>query len=96
MSPRVFLLDEPTRGIDVGAKQEIYQLMEKLAASGAGILFVSSELEEILGLADRVLVMHEGMLAGDLRRDELTEERIMTLATGGQASRPIDSLKDKT
>ncbi|MBU6301573.1 MAG: sugar ABC transporter ATP-binding protein [Verrucomicrobia bacterium] len=85
MSPRVFLLDEPTRGIDVGAKQEIYQLMEKLAASGAGILFVSSELEEILGLADRVLVMHEGKLAGDLRRDELTEERIMTLATGGQA-----------
>jgi ribose transport system ATP-binding protein len=85
MSPRVFLLDEPTRGIDVGAKQEIYQLMETLAASGAGILFVSSELEEILGLADRVLVMHEGRLTGELSRGELSEERIMTLATGGPA-----------
>ncbi len=83
MSPRVFLLDEPTRGIDVGAKQEIYQLMEKLAASGAAIFFVSSELEEILGLADRVLVMHEGRITGELSRAELSEERIMTLATGG-------------
>jgi len=86
MSPRVFLLDEPTRGIDVGAKQEIYQLMEKLAASGAGILFVSSELEEILGLADRVLVMHEGRITGELTRAELTEEAIMKLATGGEKS----------
>jgi len=83
MSPRVFLLDEPTRGIDVGAKQEIYQLMEKLAASGAGILFVSSELEEILGLADRVLVMHEGRITGERTRAELSEEAIMKLATGG-------------
>jgi ribose transport system ATP-binding protein len=86
MSPRVFLLDEPTRGIDVGAKQEIYQLMEKLAASGAAILFVSSELEEILGLADRVLVMHEGRITGELSRAELSEERIMTLATGGASA----------
>jgi ribose transport system ATP-binding protein len=83
MNPRVFLLDEPTRGIDVGAKQEIYQLMEKLAASGAGILFVSSELEEILGLADRVLVMHEGRITGELSRSELSEQSIMNLATGG-------------
>jgi ribose transport system ATP-binding protein len=83
MNPRVFLLDEPTRGIDVGAKQEIYQLMEKLAATGAGILFVSSELEEILGLADRVLVMHEGRITGELSRSELSEQSIMNLATGG-------------
>ena len=83
MTPRVFLLDEPTRGIDVGAKQEIYQLMEKLAASGAGILFVSSELEEILGLADRV--MHEGRITGELDRAALSEESIMNLATGGTA-----------
>jgi ribose transport system ATP-binding protein len=83
MNPRVFLLDEPTRGIDVGAKQEIYQLMEKLATSGAGILFVSSELEEILGLADRVLVMHEGRITGELSRSELSEQSIMNLATGG-------------
>jgi ribose transport system ATP-binding protein len=86
MRPRVFLLDEPTRGIDVGAKEEIYRLMERLAAEGAGILFVSSELEEILGLADRVLVLHEGRLAGELGRDAVGEEAIMRLATGARSS----------
>src|SRR3712207_3227648 len=64
--PRVLLLDEPTRGIDVGAKQEIYRLMEDLAAAGAAVLFVSSEMEEILGMSDRTLVMHEGRLTGQL------------------------------
>ncbi|MEM9281749.1 MAG: sugar ABC transporter ATP-binding protein [Verrucomicrobiota bacterium] len=82
MNPRVLLLDEPTRGIDVGAKQEIYRLMEELAASGVAILFVSSELEEILGMSDRVLVMHEGRLTGELSRQELSEEAVMQLATG--------------
>jgi ribose transport system ATP-binding protein len=68
LKPRVLLLDEPTRGIDVGAKQEIYQLMERLAADGVAILFVSSEMEEILGMSDRVLVMHEGRgLGGSCR-----------------------------
>lgn len=83
MQPRVLLLDEPTRGIDVGAKREIYELMEHLAAAGVALLFASNELEEILGLSDRVLVMHEGRLAGELRRDELDEQTIMRLATGG-------------
>lgn len=82
LGPRVLLLDEPTRGIDVGAKQEIYQLMEKLAAEGQAVVFVSSEMEEILGMSDRVLVMHEGRITGELQRDELTEEAIMQLATG--------------
>ena len=68
LQPRVLLLDEPTRGIDVGAKQEIYQLMEPLAGQGVAILFVSSEMEEILGMSDRVLVMHEGRMSGELTR----------------------------
>jgi ribose transport system ATP-binding protein len=80
--PKLLLLDEPTRGIDVGAKQEIYRLMETLAAEGMAILFVSSELEEIIGMADRVLVVHEGRIAGSLTRDQLTEQSIMQLATG--------------
>ncbi|MEM9235998.1 MAG: sugar ABC transporter ATP-binding protein, partial [Verrucomicrobiota bacterium] len=81
MKPRVLLLDEPTRGIDVGAKQEIYRLIEDLASKGLAILFVSSELEEVMGLADRVLVMHEGGVSGELKRDEMSEEGIMALAT---------------
>jgi len=83
LEPRLLLLDEPTRGIDVGAKEEIYHLMEELAAEGVGILFVSSELEEILGMSDRTIVMHEGHITGELNRDELSEEAVMQLATGG-------------
>jgi ribose transport system ATP-binding protein len=86
LKPNILLLDEPTRGIDVGAKQEIYGLMEQLAESGVAILFASSELEEILGMSDRALVMHEGQLTGELPRAELTEEAIMQLATGRAAS----------
>ena len=82
LKPRVLLLDEPTRGIDIGAKQEIYRLMEELAAQGVAILFASSEMEEILGMSDRVLVMHEGRIAGELARHQLSEEAIMHLATG--------------
>lgn len=82
MKPKLLLLDEPTRGIDVGAKEEIYRLMESLAAEGMAILFVSSEMEEILGMSDRVLVMHEGRITGELQRSELSEEAIMQLATG--------------
>ncbi|MBI1246405.1 ATP-binding cassette domain-containing protein [bacterium] len=84
MNPKVLLLDEPTRGIDVGAKHEIYELMEELARRGVAILFVSSEMEEVLGMADRVLVMHEGALSGELTRAQLSEEAVMTLATGQQ------------
>ena len=86
MNPRLLLLDEPTRGIDIGSKQEIYRLMEELAASGVAVLFVSSEMEEVLGMADRALVMHEGAISGELTRDQLSEEAIMQLATGNQAA----------
>jgi ribose transport system ATP-binding protein len=82
LGPSLLLLDEPTRGIDVGAKQEIYRLMEELAEQGMSILFVSSELEEILGMSDRTIVMHEGRITGELTRDQLSEEAIMQLATG--------------
>lgn len=82
LAPRVLLLDEPTRGVDIGAKREIYALMDRLAADGVAILFASSEMEEILGMADRVLVMHEGGLSGELSRDALSEEAVMRLATG--------------
>lgn len=84
--PKVLLMDEPTRGVDIGAKQEIYRLMEELASKGVAILFVSSDLEEILGMSDRVLVMHEGRLAGELQRSALSEESVMKLATGAPAT----------
>ena len=87
--PRVLLLDEPTRGIDVGAKEEIYRLMGELAGRGVGILFVSSEMEEILSMSDRVLVMHEGGIAGELARGEIDEEGIMRLATGAEATKVV-------
>lgn len=85
MNPQILLLDEPTRGIDIGAKQEIYSLMEDLAGTGVAILFVSSEMEEIIGMSDRALVMHEGKITGELSREELTEQSIMQLATGSTA-----------
>lgn len=81
-NPKILLLDEPTRGIDIGAKQEVYKLMHELAGQGIAILFVSSEMEEIIGLADRILVMHEGHITGSLNREEFSEEKIMMLATG--------------
>ena len=81
--PKVLLLDEPTRGIDVGTKHDIYQLMDRLAGQGVAVLFASSEMEEILGMSDRTLVMHEGRIAGELARDQLSEEAVMRLATGG-------------
>jgi len=80
--PKVLILDEPTRGIDVGAKFEIYTLIHALAAQGVGILVISSELPEILGLCDRVLVMHDGELAGELPIRNATQENVMALATG--------------
>ena len=80
---KVFILDEPTRGIDVGSKAEIYDLIRRLADRGVAILLVSSELEEVLQLSDRILVMHRGRITGELSRAEATDERIMQLATGG-------------
>jgi ribose transport system ATP-binding protein len=84
--PRLLILDEPTRGVDVGAKSEIYALMDQLAGQGVAILMISSDLEEILGMSDRVLVMHESRLAGEVPRTEISEEAIMRLATGGGAA----------
>jgi ABC-type sugar transport system ATPase subunit len=81
--PRIFLLDEPTRGIDVGAKVEVYRLIGELAAQGAAILVVSSDMLELLGLCDRVLVMRAGRLAGGLDRDDFSQERVMALAAIG-------------
>jgi ABC-type sugar transport system ATPase subunit len=80
--PRVLFLDEPTRGIDVGAKQEIYALINRLAESGLAIVLVSSELPEVLGLADRVIVLHEGRVTGEFTREEATPEAVMSCATG--------------
>jgi L-arabinose transport system ATP-binding protein len=79
-SVRVLLLDEPTRGIDVGAKAEIYRVMMDLSGQGMAIVMVSSELSEVLGVSDRILVMREGVLAGDLPRDEATPEKVLGLA----------------
>ena len=80
--PKVLFLDEPTRGIDVGAKQEIYSLINSLARTGLAIVLVSSELPEVLGLSDRILVLHEGRLTGEFSRDEATAEKVMACATG--------------
>jgi inositol transport system ATP-binding protein len=81
-TPDILMIDEPTRGIDVGAKAEIHRLMSTLAKEGKAVLMVSSELPEILGMSDRVLVMHEGRITGEFGRDEVTQEKIMTAATG--------------
>jgi ribose transport system ATP-binding protein len=80
---RVLIMDEPTRGIDVGAKVEIYELMNELTEQGAGILMISSDLPEVLGMSDRILVMAGGRITGELSGGEATQERVMTLATQG-------------
>ena len=78
--PKVLILDEPTKGIDVGAKAEIYKLICALARQGIGIIVVSSELPEIIGLCDRILVMKDGRLCGELAREEATEEKVLSFA----------------
>ncbi|MGQ0453087.1 hypothetical protein ACT4UM_10220, partial [Bacillus sp. SS-TM] len=75
---------EPTRGVDVGAKKEIYSIMNKLTEQGDAVIMVSSELPEVLGMSDRVLVIHEGKVGGVLGKDEASQESIMALATGGE------------
>ncbi|WFU91137.1 sugar ABC transporter ATP-binding protein (plasmid) [Rhizobium sp. CC1099] len=82
VKPKVILMDEPTRGIDVGAKTEIHRLLRELARSGIGIIVISSEMPELLGLCDRVLVVREGRIAGELGVDEMTEEAVIRLASG--------------
>lgn len=83
-NPDILLLDEPTRGVDVGAKKEIYLIINELAERGAAIIFVSSDMPEVLGMSDRIMVLREGTVQGFLDRDEADQEKIMTLAAGGE------------
>lgn len=84
MHPKLLILDEPTRGIDIGAKKDIYDLMNELTTKGVSIIMVSSELPEVIGMSDRILVIHEGRAAGIVEHKDATQTRIMTLATGGE------------
>lgn len=81
--PKILILDEPTRGVDIGAKKEIYNIINELAGKGVAIIIVSSELPEVLGMSDRILVIHEGEATGCLVNDNVTQEDVMVLATGG-------------
>ena len=87
MRPRLVIFDEPTRGIDVGAKSEIYALMRALADSGVAILMISSDMEEVIGVSDRIVVMHEGAISGYLPRERFSEENVMQLAVGAPRQR---------
>jgi len=78
----VLIFDEPTRGIDVGAKREIYLLMNRLVEEGKSILMISSEMEELLGMSDRIVVLHEGVVAGELQKNEFSQDRVLELASG--------------
>ncbi|HST75208.1 MAG TPA: ATP-binding cassette domain-containing protein, partial [Acetobacteraceae bacterium] len=82
MRPNVMIFDEPTRGIDVGAKGEIYRLMRELADGGVAILMISSDMEEVIGVSDRIAVMHEGEIAGTLERPQYSEANVLRLAVG--------------
>ncbi len=84
MSPKVMIFDEPTRGIDVGAKAEIYRLMRGLADAGVAVMMISSDMEEVIGVSDRIAVMHEGSISGTLSRDQFSEENVLQLAVGRQ------------
>jgi rhamnose transport system ATP-binding protein len=84
-NPRVLILDEPTRGVDIGAKVEVHKIISDLAASGLGIVLISSELPEVIAMSDRILVLHEGRLAAEIPRAEASEERVMFAATGQMA-----------
>lgn len=81
--PKILILDEPTRGVDIGAKKEIYTIINKLAANGVAIIMVSSELPEVLGMSDRIMVVREGLVRGIISKEEANQENVMTLATGG-------------
>jgi ABC-type sugar transport system ATPase subunit len=83
-APKIFILDEPTRGIDVGAKVEIYKLLDRLAADGVAVIIISSELPEVLGMSDRILVMSEGAIVREFTRENATKEAIMEFATGAR------------
>lgn len=82
LSPKVLIIDEPTKGIDVGAKKEIYEVLNELKSMGKAVIMISSDMAEVIGVSDRVIVMHEGKITGELKRDELTQENIMKYAVG--------------
>ena len=82
INPKVLIFDEPTRGVDVGARAEIYQKLRDLAASGTGIIMISSDLPELIGMCDRILVVHHGRISGEVARKDFSEERIMALSAG--------------
>src|SRR5438445_424685 len=84
MNPKVMILDEPTRGIDIGAKAEIYGLMRALAAAGVAVLMISSDMEEVIGVSDRIAVMHEGQISGILDKEQFSQENVLLLAVGKQ------------
>jgi ABC-type sugar transport system ATPase subunit len=84
-SSEIFIFDEPTRGIDVGAKAEIYALIRDLADKGAAVLMISSEMPELLRMSDRIVVMHEGELVGEMTRAEASEERVVSYASGSKS-----------
>ena len=78
----ILIFDEPTRGIDVGAKSEIYHLMNELVAAGKSIIMISSEMPELIGMSDRIIVMHQGSVSGELTKEEVSQERILEMASG--------------
>jgi len=82
-SPKVLMLDEPTRGIDVGAKSEIFEIMSNLAQEGYGVIFISSELKEVLAMSDRILVLSKGAITGEFSRQEATEEKLVVASAVG-------------
>jgi len=84
INPQVIIFDEPTRGVDVGARAEIYQKLRDFAAAGTGVIMISSDLPELIGMCDRILVVHDGRLSGEIDRADFTEERIMALSAGIQ------------
>jgi rhamnose transport system ATP-binding protein len=89
--PRLLILDEPTRGIDIGAKVEVHRIISELAASGLGIILISSDLPEVIAMSDRILVLHEGRVTAEIVRADASEERVMTAATGNLDADPVDT-----
>jgi rhamnose transport system ATP-binding protein len=83
--PRVLILDEPTRGIDIGAKVEVHRIIGELAASGLAIVLISSDLPEVLAMSDRIIVLHEGRITAEIPRARATQERVMFAATGNES-----------
>jgi ribose transport system ATP-binding protein len=82
MRPKVLIFDEPTRGVDVGAKQEIYDMLRRLTDAGVAVLMISSDMEEVIGVSDRIAVMHEGAISGFLDRSQFSEHNVLQLAVG--------------